>query len=84
MSLQQTQETVPKRTDPLPPLLLPHHTSDLKPETVEFLKELWEREGQFMDIEGVPFGHPELVRLLHYRGLLLSSTTTLWIALAKC
>jgi Ulp1 family protease len=68
VSVQETEETVAKRTEPLPPLLLPHHTTEHNPETVQFLTEMWGLEGQFMDIEGVQFGHPELVRLLHYRG----------------
>ena len=68
MCVEQTQLSAPNNTDPLPPLLLPHHTSDLLPNTVKYLIELWGREGEFSDIDGVPFGHAELVRLFHFRG----------------
>ena len=35
---------------------------------MQYLIDLWEKEGEFFDIEGVSFWHTELSRLLHFEG----------------
>ena len=36
---------------------------------MQYFIDLWEKEGEFFDIEGVSFRHAELSRLLHFEGL---------------
>jgi len=53
---------------PLPPLLQDAHTQEFKASTVDYLKELWNRNELIVRIDGIPFGPHELKRLLHFRG----------------
>ena len=69
VALSQEQLNAQVHTTTLPPLLQPHHTGDLIPSTVEYLSELWWKEGEISQIEGVSIGHQELSRLLNFRGL---------------
>ena len=65
---QPPQMTPAPPSTPLPPLLQEKYRQEFKISTVQYLIELWDREGELFQIEGVPFQHSELSRLLNFVG----------------